>query len=291
MAGTTHESDETVERLLTCGEAARFLGVGTTSIKRWTDAGMIRCVRTAGRHRRFAQGELERFRDARRSAPPDLASLYAGSGDTRVDRWVDALVRDPHIQRFAEILVDERARSGAWWRVAESLLPVLNELGERWLAGRITIIDEHFASERLGRALASVCERLPVEPSAPLALLALAPGDEHTLGLSLAELCLAEAGWRARWLGRFTPIDAVRGYVDREPPDMVVAGASSYLRDNEALERYGADLGEVCERRRVTLVFGGGGAWPDPPVYGLRLRSYAEFADTVRRTGPSRLRR
>ncbi|MBT8494320.1 MAG: helix-turn-helix domain-containing protein, partial [Deltaproteobacteria bacterium] len=39
--------------LLTTRDAAELLGVGTTSIKRWADSGLLECVKTPGGHRRF----------------------------------------------------------------------------------------------------------------------------------------------------------------------------------------------------------------------------------------------
>ena len=45
-------------------------------------------------------------------------------------------------------------------------------------------------------------DALPVGERGPVCLLACAEGDDHTLGLSLAELCLREAGWATLWAGR-----------------------------------------------------------------------------------------
>ena len=64
-------------RLLTTREAARYLGVGTTSVKRWADEGLLRCERTAGGHRRFRLSEIERFRQRQSAEASDgrLSSL------------------------------------------------------------------------------------------------------------------------------------------------------------------------------------------------------------------------
>jgi hypothetical protein len=44
-----------------------------------------------------------------------------------------------------------------------------------------------------------------------LGVLAWAEGDEHTLGLPLAELCLVELGWTPLWLGARTPtVETIR---------------------------------------------------------------------------------
>ena len=50
--------------LITTRAAAKLLGVGTTSIKRWADDGTLACVRTAGGHRRFVRGDVVRLFEA-----------------------------------------------------------------------------------------------------------------------------------------------------------------------------------------------------------------------------------
>jgi methanogenic corrinoid protein MtbC1 len=53
-----------------------------------------------------------------------------------------------------------------------------------------------------------------------------AAGDDHTLGLSLAELCLREAGWATRWVGRRAPIDQAVDYIGEGHARLVAVSAS-----------------------------------------------------------------
>jgi excisionase family DNA binding protein len=46
---------------LTLGQAARFLGVAQSTIRKWSDQGKIPAFYTPGRHRRFRRGDLESF--------------------------------------------------------------------------------------------------------------------------------------------------------------------------------------------------------------------------------------
>ena len=46
---------------LTLGQAAKFLGVAQSTIRKWSDHGRIPTFYTPGRHRRYRRGDLETF--------------------------------------------------------------------------------------------------------------------------------------------------------------------------------------------------------------------------------------
>ncbi|GAB4518103.1 MAG: hypothetical protein Tsb0020_36720 [Haliangiales bacterium] len=273
--------------LLTTREAARILGVGTTSVKRWADAGILACVKTPGGHRRYPRAAVESLRD-QPGGPGDAGATSATSTAAAaaasvtewaasVTEWIDLLTDDDGEARAAERLLIERHRRGSWFAVADALGLVLVELGRGWARGALSVIDEHLASERLARALARCSEGLPLPKTAPCCLLVTAERDDHTLGLTLLEPCLREAGWRPKFSGRSTPLHFVCEFVATERVDMVAISASSGSRDASALADQAGRLGEVCARLGIPLLLGGHGLWPDEPEYGHRVRSFAEL--------------
>jgi excisionase family DNA binding protein len=52
---------------LTLGQAAKFLGVAQSTIRKWSDQGRVPAFYTPGGHRRYRRGDLEAFLD--RSGP------------------------------------------------------------------------------------------------------------------------------------------------------------------------------------------------------------------------------
>ncbi len=52
---------------LTLGQAARYLGVAQSTLRKWSDAEMIPAFYTPGRHRRYRRGDLDAFLE--RSGP------------------------------------------------------------------------------------------------------------------------------------------------------------------------------------------------------------------------------
>jgi excisionase family DNA binding protein len=56
---------------LTLGQAARYLGVAQSTIRKWSDNGRVRAFKTPGRHRRYRRDDLDAF--LQRSAPESHA--------------------------------------------------------------------------------------------------------------------------------------------------------------------------------------------------------------------------
>jgi excisionase family DNA binding protein len=260
------------EDTLSTAKAAELLEVGPSTVKRWADEGLLPCVRTVGGHRRFHREAIERFLAEQRGVEED-----------RADAWLDVLLGGEDLHRIGALLLEARAEHGSWWRVADALGPVIHKLGQRWVEGRITVLEEHLASERLARAVASCAQNLPLPPAAPSALLVAAEGDEHTLGLSLAELCLREAGWACRWAGRRTPMEEVEEVVRQGKVDLVAVSASPVSADRRKLRRQYRGLVEAARVRGVVLVLGGEGAWPEDLSYGHRLHGFRELSSLLAR--------
>jgi len=56
---------------LTLGQAARFLGVAESTIRKWSDQAKVPAFYTPGRHRRFRRSDLEAFLErSRRPGSP-----------------------------------------------------------------------------------------------------------------------------------------------------------------------------------------------------------------------------
>ncbi len=258
--------------LLSTSEAARIIGVGTTSVKRWADTGLLDCVRTAGGHRRFTRNALDRFVRLQQQQEPVV---------DEVDRWLDVLLSE---MSHELALVRACARLGSWCAVAEELSPVLTEFGLRCSRSEIGVGEEHITSERLSRALARIVESLPLLPTAPLCLLACIETEDHALGLSLAELCLRELGWASLWLGRRTPTSAIVDQIcNNDRIRMVGLSASEACANPSLLRLISSSVGSVCRDRDVALILGGRGPWPEVPSYGTRIWGFHEIEVAQRR--------
>ncbi len=255
--------------LISTGQAAEMAGVATSSVKRWADLELIPTVRTAGGHRRVKRAEFEAFLRARGHV-----------SEVDAEFWADRLLEsDAHGIQAALFLA--RSRLGAWHLAMDAIGRGLAEIGRRWAAGELDVFDEHLASNRLERALHAVAESLPCDPAAPVCLLSCAERDEHTLGLSLAQLCVRAAGWQPLWLGRAVPIAELVSRIEEGGIHLVALSASAVSSNPVDLRRQAEILDAACYRAGTRLVLGGEGAWPESLRSGLRLRSFQRFHEVL----------
>ncbi|HEX6272746.1 MAG TPA: helix-turn-helix domain-containing protein [Polyangiaceae bacterium] len=254
-----------MKTLVSTAEAARLAGVGTTSVKRWADEGVLECVKTAGGHRRFERATLEAFLRTH-GAPPAI--------DPR-ERWLEVLVSGGTYELRSELFA-ARGRLGAWHRVCDELAPALTELGEQWACGDVSVLAEHVASERIARALAYVADALPAGERDPVCLLACAEGDDHTLGLSLVEVCLREVGWATLWAGRRTPVADLVEAIERGI-GMVALSASTVSADSRVVSAQLRRIEAACRAQGIALALGGRGAWPEKLGTAHRFDSFEPF--------------
>lgn len=126
--------------------------------------------------------------------------------------------------------------------IADVVLPVLHETGERWAAGEFTVAQEHFASNLVRTRLSSLSMAWD-SGTGPVAVLACPPGERHDLGLLSFGVVLGRAGWRVRYLGADTPVDTLGSAVELLAPDLVVLSAVRTAPLVEAVEQLGR-LGE-----------------------------------------------
>lgn len=253
--------------LLTSSQVAALLGVTPMTVVRWSDTGRLACEKTAGHHRRFRRDVVE--------------ALRRSGHDSEPSAWVNLLRRSVAPAAVEAKLFEEHARLSSWARVADGLGRVLVELGEQWSWGKLSIFEEHVASAQLARGLGRVSEWLPRRPGAPRALLATPEGEQHTLGLSLAELCLREHAWDVVWAGSSTPMEDLLRELQQGGFALLVLSASPALRIGRTLRQQLKALEKACAKTGTELVLGGEGSWPPFSGPVRRFHSFPAFSEYV----------
>ena len=93
--------------------------------------------------------------------------------------------------------------------ILDTVVPLLNAVGELWIGGKLQVFQEHFLSQQLIRFLNTEIARIQKSAGRPLVLLATLPGEEHTLGLLMVAGILSSQGISAVNLGGEVPMDQI----------------------------------------------------------------------------------
>ena len=162
--------------------------------------------------------------------------------------------------------------------VAGVVLPFLQEVGDRWEAGTLSVAHEHFVIDMLRRKLSALSSVPPQQQLAdasapsPVVLLACPAGERHDMVLLCVALMLRERGARVRFLGADTPIPAVLTAARAARADAVVLAATrstAFTAHTTTLRRLAQDhalyvAGRGADEQTVAEI--GATALPDEPV-------------------------
>jgi DNA-binding transcriptional MerR regulator len=222
--------------LIRIGELSRRLDISVDRLRAWERRyGVLRPQRTAGGFRLYSAADETRLRAMQRHLAAGLSAAEAAAAVLAADapaangvagreELADALAAFDAVRAhavidglFAEVGVEEAIRA--------ILFPLLHQLGQRWAHAQITVGQEHFASGLLQARLLALL-RPPAGATGPLALLACAPGEQHTMGLIGFGIALRTRGWSVTYLGADTPISEVRQAAATISPAVVVLAAA-----------------------------------------------------------------
>lgn len=203
------------------GVVARMVGLSPATLRAWERRyGVLRPIRTPSRYRLYSDADVEWLRWVRRlvdqGVPPRQAAWLAvrrrafglrpGATPGVRERLLEALLAFD--RNTVDRLLDQASNLLEPAAVLRQiLLPAVAEIGFQWEAGRVTVAQEHFASQvALRYALPLLDSRGPAR--SPV-VCACAPGEQHQLGLLAVAVELNSRGLPVVYLGSDTPADSV----------------------------------------------------------------------------------
>jgi methanogenic corrinoid protein MtbC1 len=283
--------DRTGALLMGIGAVSRATGIPVPTLRTWERRyGAPVATRTDGGHRLYdpetvawltqVARALEagmRPKQALAAGPEELATALAGveripaqpppvSGEldpsVGLSEWLAAAVSLDAARLDAQLRRDH-AQLGTLAFLEQRVEPFLHAMGAWWAAGRMSVGQEHHASQRLMQFLLSLRRDVAPPAGAPVVVIAGLPGERHTLGAQIVSIALAVAGWRVVDLGADLPVRDVRAAVDQVAADALLISVSSTTDRRSARQ----DLFALREGLRPGVVrwLGGAGAPDDVP--------------------------
>jgi DNA-binding transcriptional MerR regulator len=229
----------------TVGRTAQLTGVPRETLRKWEQRyGVVEPARTEGNYRLYDDEAVRRLsvmrdlvdagwapREAARRVLEARAGTVSdlpgrdGASPTRLDELAEC-GEDFDVERLEDLLDTSFARADLAEVVDEWLMPSLVRLGEAWQRGMVSVAGEHFVSAAVLRRLSLAFHQLP-HPSrdAPRAVVGLARGSRHELGLMAFALVLRSRGVAVTYLGGDLPVESWVDTVRALEPDAVVLSA------------------------------------------------------------------
>ena len=239
------------EAIFNIGAVARMTGIPIASLHAWERRyGFPHSSgRTPGGHRLYSEKDVTLLRCVKAQIEQGITARLAVTAVQKMDlegrltpvhpvetlRSASLLFPSPagHAQ-LAEALFQHDLRRAdqlmgemlAFFSPEEITLnvigPVLAELGEAWAEGRITVSDEHLASNYLRqRLLMWLVTGPPPRETRPI-VLACAPGEWHEGSLLMLGVLLRRQGWPVAYLGQNVPFADLAVFVEQVEPRLLV---------------------------------------------------------------------
>lgn len=271
---------------LTTKEVARLCRVSDATVKRWEDAGLIRSERTNGGHRRFRVEEIARFQrqtglglkhthsddsvtravTRRRSSHQKIASstlfdvLVGGQEEDAADILIDAFLRGESLPE----LFDNRVTKA------------MQQIGDLWMSGELTIAQEHLASRTILNALQKLRAIVPVPTmTGNLAMCCTVESDFHEIPTHLIQIILESRGWEVLNFGSNTPLYSLTSEVLQHSPKLICISAA-VIHDLERLTRDYKEFRLDINQNNTVIVIGGKGFHDERVRQRFSANFYAE---------------
>lgn len=260
-------------QFLNSEEAANVLGVNVSSIKRWTDEGKLECIRTVGGHRKFQIEHLAAFLEKNKKKTSKISIFDAEDGsDIQLNYYIlkgnfDYLKkfiikhalksnRDP----VQQVLVGLYLGQYPLYQIYDNLLvPVLHEIGDRWMKGKISIMEEHIASHIVRDALVRLqgVIRVPRNKIGNVICLNLS-NELHDIGLKMVQNILELRGFKTYYSGQKTPFFDFEKIANKTNPDRLYI-SSTYVEDSGKDQAELNTMFKLCKDRSIEAYVGGPG--------------------------------
>ena len=206
--------------LLTTREFADAIGASESSVRRWTNSGVITTARTAGGHRRIALPDAIRFirESGMRLVRPEILGLPALSTTTAAGKSLGdaALAATLYVCLNAgDAPASNSCIAGLFLNGMSAasicdtaIQPAMERIGELWMNDLRGVLIEHRATDICLNAL-GMLRRMMGDPAdtAPVALGGAPDGDPYLLPSMMAGTVVAEAGYHDINFGPDTPLE------------------------------------------------------------------------------------
>jgi methanogenic corrinoid protein MtbC1 len=239
------------DECLSIGSVERDTGIARDTLRIWERRyGFPEPVRNDKGERMYPEGQLRRLQRIRRLldqglrpgkvvalSDADLEMLEADHcPETPSNDLIEQILnilQDTDASGLEALLSATYQQQGMQSFIIDTVVPLLQAVGQRWAAGKLQIFEEHLLSEVLTRLINSEISMKQKTAKRPRVLLATLPGEEHTMGLLMVSAMLSARDISVINLGAEVPLDQLVSAVARFDADVLgVTFSGAYQYEN-----------------------------------------------------------
>jgi excisionase family DNA binding protein len=260
-------------QFLNSEEAANVLGVNVSSIKRWTDEGKLECIRTVGGHRKFQMDHLAAFLERNKKKASKVSMFKVeNSKDIELNYYIlkgnfdylkSFLLKQSlknNRDRVQQILTGLYLGQYPLYQIYDNLLvPVLHDIGNRWMHEKISVIEEHIASQIIRDSVIRLqgIIRVPMKKIGNVICLNLS-NELHDISLKMAQNVLELRGYKTFYSGQKTPLFNFEHLLKKIKPDRLYI-SSTYVEKVQDDQHEIENLYKMCKNNSIDVYVGGSG--------------------------------
>ncbi len=239
-------------------DAAKILGVNGSTIKRWTESGILECIKTAGGHRKFLMTHLASFveKNKKKHSKVNLFTLESEQdieisyrilrGDYRfLNKYVleQSLIcnREQIQQVFNGLYLGQYPLHQIYDLI---VTPVLHQVGYLWEENKLSVIQEHLASQAIRDCITRLQGIIRIPEHREEKALCLTPSKElHDIPLKMVDHILEARGFTILYTGQLTPVERIEETFATYKPNRLYI-SSTNMNDRAELQN---DINQICD--------------------------------------------
>lgn len=254
-------------------DAAKILGVNVSTIKRWSAAGKLNCIKSAGGHRKFEMKHLAEFIEKyQKNGNRVNAFAIKTEEDEKISEWI--LKKDyeklitlitRHSLRCNRSKVLDILKAAVFtkiplYEIYDSLItPVLYNIGLQWEQKELSVTEEHFASQTIKDAIIRLQSIIAIpEKKIGTVMCMNFQSEMHDIALKMADHILEYRGFKVLFSGQLTPqVNLDNIFEDYTPHRLYLS--STYIENIKKAQKEFDGICQSADKFSVGVYVGGHG--------------------------------
>ncbi len=244
-------------------KASDIFNVNVSTIKRWSDNGILKCRKTAGGHRKFSIEDIKFHAEELNLVISDFqilnssVKLVKNISDRKTDKLIKALERlllKGDSKKAEHFFYHLYLNNLSIQEIFDNIVsPCMNNIGLKWLDNLLKIEDEHIASRALIDALYSFEKSIKgIKSNGKKAICVCIENEFHEIGILCVKITLEHLGWKVIYPGSDLPVKSLSDLIKKVKPDLVCLSVKGNYMKKKVNE-----ITNLSVKNKIKIINGG----------------------------------